>query len=252
MKLTKREKVLIILLMILILLYGYYIFIFKPAWVKIQKLEEKSKKYKEMLVIKNLQIDKHEFVEEELKELNSKILGLSNSYFPEMLQETSILILDKIIKQSGIQIKNISFSQPTISTVEIKKKERKKTEGYLLKELANAYYYKMDKNNNLNSKEKNEKTAEKEGNHCIEKMEVTLNTQGSYYNICNFVDLVNQIDKKIVIQSIHIFSEEDMLLSANIILDFYTIPVIKPGKVDENFWPFKRNYGKVNPFEDRF
>lgn len=210
-----------------------------------------KKNYEALLEKKEDEIGKSHITDQRLETLNRKIMNVSEKYFSAIIQEQCILILDEAIQKSNIQIQSIIFSQPKIDTIEETSQESEETKEYLLKQLADTYLDKTSFKKQVNHSDKSSKAmaSEEKNKAQVENMEVTLLFEGSYLNICNFIDNINQTDQKIHIKSIHLTKKEDSWLSANIILNFYSIPMLKDGEFDAEKWPFEEKSGKDDPFE---
>lgn len=251
MKLTKREKILIMAFCIFISAYGYYSLVIDPLLKKIKILETTKNNYEALLEKREAEIGKSHITDQKFETLNRKIMNLSEKYFSAMIQEQYILILNEIIQKSNIQVRSIVFSQPTIDTIEETGQEPEEAEEYLLKQLADTYLDKFSFKNKDNPSDKpNEGIASEEKRKAqIENMEVTLRLEGNYLDICDFIDNLQQTAQKIHIKSIHLTRKEGTWLSANIILNFYSIPMLGNEEFDTEEWPFEENSGKEDPFE---
>lgn len=242
MKLTEREKKLIIVLIILIATIVYYRFILQPPLNKLKILNEtKNDKRLKAEQIKS-QIKLKEKVNDEYKILGYKINNISSRYFSEINQENIILIIDNVLKQSGIRESSISFSD--ISIKDLNSDEETDNEETTLHELAREI-----NNDVLELEKESDKDTEKNinENSQVEGMTAVINYEGSYNQLLKFISLIEHNEKKIVINMINAVMNEGVL-QGSIILEFHAIPSLINANEEKYNWDFYNNYGKYNPF----
>lgn len=268
MKLTKREKGLLIGLSLIVVIGGYYNFLFKPQISKIKGLENEVNKHRAR--IEQIKIDSAENsqVNKDYKKMNAKIKTTTERLFPSIKQEKIIVILDDFISKSNLDGISISFSEISVDGVEVKKEEVKDM-SYLLKTLAEEYIDPKNKNSEA-SDNKNTETKSNDSEK-IEKMTATINYKGKYNDIKNFISEIEKYDKKIIMsnitfsksgsgkksessseyedsQSTTTSSNEEDSISGSIALDFYSVPKIHNQDAEYLKWDFKNGYGKDDPF----
>ncbi|MFZ5966248.1 MAG: hypothetical protein ACOYVK_03645 [Bacillota bacterium] len=255
-RLTKREKILLSVLVGTSLIFGYYRYILSPDLSKVAelnaRLEETRTKYNQVLI----DISPQNKVHEEYKILNNKAMLLSQRLFPEMIQEKIILVLDGMLKDAGLKSKSISFSEKFIGAVP-SASSNADAKGYYLKDLAEQYHGSSpvtpavsDGNNTeaVNT-EQSANNQEDTSKYHLEEMSATLQFEGTYQNLMDFIVKIEDYDKEILIRSVNIANKEDTsMVAGNIILDFYSVE--KLHKEDDSFldWDIQNIYGKDNPF----
>lgn len=118
MKLTKREKNMIIVLAGVLVLYGYINFIVYPQAITIKEVKNGIKDYE-------LELQKDSYSEDTLDNLNNKykkhlknIDDYSKGYFTSLEQSTLILLLDSFINNTELEISGIEFSEYRIEQLE--------------------------------------------------------------------------------------------------------------------------------------
>ncbi|WBW96147.1 hypothetical protein [Oceanirhabdus sp. W0125-5] len=110
MKMTKREKVMLIVLFPLIVIFIYLDFFIKPRFEELRVLrEEKYLLQGEISKIEHTRNFK-KLKKANDKELSTEISLLSRNLFEYIEEDDAINIVDKIIKKSGINIRNMSIS----------------------------------------------------------------------------------------------------------------------------------------------
>ncbi|KXG76781.1 hypothetical protein [Thermotalea metallivorans] len=251
--LTKREKILLGILAVSIFFLGYYYLILKPDLEKISFLQEKAEKYKQQYNQIMMDTSSDNPIHKEFKILKAKILMAAERLFPEMKQEKIIVVLDHMIKESNIRVSSISFTEPAIDTVETVK-ENQTNPPYILYDLAKQYRGEIDPVPPSQEKpggENGPDQSQNKGNSVqAEKMEATLQFEGSYSNLMKFIKALENYEKNIIIKNLSVIGKnDDHTLKGNITIVFYAIP--KLFHEDDAFlnWNFDNFYGKENPFD---
>ncbi|KPU28069.1 hypothetical protein TR13x_01645 [Caloranaerobacter sp. TR13] len=248
MRLSKREKYLLLVLFFIILIFIYYKLVISDQLIRINDLEQTANIYRTK--VKNVKAELENEINQdvEYKILNEKISNLSSKLLPEMFQEKIIISIDEMIKKSNINGFILNFSGPDIANLS-EEKENKKDEEYLIKKLVEQYYD-LNKKINKDTKEENKniKSDDKSSESKIEKMTMDIFYTGKYENLINFIDLIQNYDKKLLIKNLNIIRNSDNEISGNIKIDFFAVPLLNLVYDDFTIWNFDENYGKKNPF----
>ncbi|SHH46262.1 hypothetical protein [Tepidibacter thalassicus] len=252
MKLTKREKVMLIILGGLIIIWGYYKLILNPKLEKLNQLEREVIEERTNVEKIKIEISPNSPVYKEFKIINDKVSRSTKYLFPVINQEKIIVILDDLLAKSKLDATSISFSEIGVNEVDVKKSEEK-NKGFLIKNLVEEYKGNRKKEISQTNNDKDKNLEEKDKNE-LEKMTVTINYKCKYKNIIDFISKLEGYDKKIIINNISISSvnkseeNNENEVKGSISLDFYSLPKIH--KQDEEYlkWDFNSGYGKNDPF----
>ena len=219
MKISKKEKYLLGVLGTILVSVLYYQFIYTPQVEKLENLKaiklEKEAKYDEIIeTIKTLEQRKGK-----IKSLNQQIIDRANPLYPEIIQENLILEIDKLLTDSKLK-GTISFSGITVGQVEALSSGVNSNLQTSFDSIVNEY------NNNFKSEsveselvEENQEIKDSNGineeniinesvsegstrgeNSAIissgdattEQIKVSLNFNGKYTSLKDFIRLVNE------------------------------------------------------------
>lgn len=247
MKISKREKILLIILAFIVTLGGYYKYVFLQQRDKLNKLlEEKDQCTKKVENIKkqSVLIKQKEF---DIKVLNSKIGDKTALLFPKLEEEKLIVELDSIIDKSNLKANSLNFTEVYIKPVDEKKeKQEKKEVKNPLKDLADEYNGVKIPKDNKKSANTNDK---KEESSNAENMAISINFKGNYGDVISFMKALEVYSKKIVLTDLKLSQDAAGGVLGSTTLQFYAIP--KLGDEDRDFlkWNFNNIYGKDNPFD---
>jgi type IV pilus assembly protein PilO len=262
MKVTKREKILLIVLSVILLGFLYNKFVLIKQREKMSTLQTQKDDYAKKVSEIQAKIDSKDKKQAEIKVLNSKIIDKTSKLFPSIEQEIIIVMLDKMFENSKLQGDVVSFSEITDEKLTSEKKNVAILDNELnklVKQYNNtgsdekAIEKQTDNKGTENStkenttKENTTKENKDAGIATASKMQVTVSFKGNYLQFLGFIKEVEAFKKKIIISKINLVASEENEISGNLILDFYAIP--KFNKEEYFPWKFDMPSGKENPFE---
>ncbi|MGH4118661.1 hypothetical protein [Clostridium sp.] len=258
MKVTKREQMLLAALLIVLLGYGFYHFVYAKQNEKITQLKASKDTYSQKWEQVKAKIASKDKKNEQYKILNAKIVSKTDMLFLSIEQEKIIVVLDKMIKDSKLQVEVLGFSEVSSdNTTEDKSKINTEIKEKItineLDKLVNDFNGTLDKDaitekTNTSKAELNNATTKTVDSKIVGAytMEVTLAFKGKYDELISFIEQVENYDKKIIINNINMAAVEGSTVSGNIILEFYGIPKFNDN--DKFKWDYKKPIGKKNPF----
>lgn len=265
LKVSNREKILIIILLIIMIIGAYYNFIYVKQAAKIQELTKIHDDNKSKIVA--FENDKllNQKIEKNIKIENAKILEVAKDFLPSIIEEKILVILDNMINESNVQCNSIAISDTSDETLQ--KKESTSDKINSIEKLVEKYKYieagkyteakniDTDNTTGTNNTDTNKAAstnnpeAKEKTNPEVKKLTITLSVKGSYDEVIKFVDEVKGFYKRIVINNINFTAEEESI-SANMLLSFYAVPKLIEEDIDYNKWRFEGDYGKTNIFKD--
>ncbi len=242
-KMSNREKNMLLALACMIILVGYFQFLYIPQKNKITKLKKelsnKEQQYNEVLI----KISPKNKVYSDYEVINSKVSITTKRFFPKIIQEKIILMLDQVIRNSGIKVSSIGFSDQGLSKISAGTSSGNNQNS--LEEITDSYL-KNDKSKK-NDKKKRVNIANKE---ITEKMTINLSINGTYSRVKAFIKEIELINKSIILNNISLNQSKGDILSGMLTLDIYALPQMHIND-DEDYlsWNYIDDYGKANPFD---
>lgn len=244
-KISKREKILLIILGVLLVLTVLYEFIFTPLIHKINDLQSQADNYetsvnnevRDKVLVNSLQ--------ENVKILNSKIISNCKDFFPYIKQYEIIVIINDMVEKSRIQCSNISFSEPSMETLNKKNVANNEDTNYL-QDLIDQYKN-INKETTAKAKDTATENTSGETSPKVEKISVNLSISGDFGSINKFIDEIKGYSRRIIIKDISL-SNGDGVLNGSMNLEIYAIPMIIDQDDDYLEWTPNGDYGKDNPF----
>ncbi|NJD01351.1 MAG: hypothetical protein FIA99_01840 [Ruminiclostridium sp.] len=257
MKISNREKVLLgILAAIALLAISYYV-IFKPQLEKIDKFTQESAELKLQVQKTETEIASIPLLETMITELEKSLEEKTEKFYPEILQDRIIIIIDDLIKKAQVDSPSSAYSQ--IAIAQIQKTSIFQPKKFPAKELVDEYIAskggqdqeKPEGNSQAADQTKSSgKAAGTEAQPAdVQSISVTLQFEGSYDQAIRLIKEVEALKRTIVIPDLAlVYGAENNLLTGSIRINFYALPKIsvQDGKYLE--WPYNNKYGKTNPF----
>lgn len=243
LKLTNREKNLLVILGISLVAAILYYAVIKPQLDMVSKLEQKAKDYRITIERLKERTNPDNPAYKEYNELYNKTQALLKPFYPGIIQEKIILLLKEKTKETNLTVKAISFSEPALAELQYKPVEQPKQTDEL------EALTEQLKNQMKNTTDKKEDTSTGQRNPLsIQKMTVIINFEGNYKQIYDFIKSIEQENRSIVSSNLTIQANDSGLLAGTVSLDIYSIP--KPFDQDNEYlnWNINRDYGKENPF----
>jgi Tfp pilus assembly protein PilO len=242
-KLTNRERLLIIIAAICLAAVILYYSVFKPQLEAVSKLEQQAKGYS--IILKDIEakanINNPIYIENQL--LYEKTQALLKRYYPAIVQENIILLLNEKLKKANLNVVSMAFSEPGLSDME-KEETAELPQISELEDLVRQLY--SNKLPEIKPAEKKEIPEEETVN--IYKMTAALSLRGSYNQIYSFLADIESENRSITVRELHMADNFNNVLTCDLTLDFYSVP--KPFEQDGDVfeWSIEGVYGKENPF----
>ncbi|HUV85007.1 MAG TPA: hypothetical protein VMV86_04810 [Methanosarcinales archaeon] len=248
LKLTDRERTLFVIAIICLVAVIVYYGAIKTQLDKVSELEKKAKEYSILIkdIASKVSLDNPLYAENKL--LYAKTEKLLKRYYPAIIQENIILLLDEKLKKTNVTLISTSFSEPAFDDLKPIESEQL-TPASELEDLVKELYSNMLPSNKI----PNNKTVESKKTKVLEsivvkKMTATLSVQGSYSQIYNFLNEIELENKSIICREINMTSSINNILICDLILDFYSVPKPFEQEGDNIEWDIKGIYGKENPY----
>ena len=260
MRISNREKVMLgILAAIALLAFSYYI-IFKPQLEKIGNFALESAELKLEVQKTETEIASIPLLETMLIELEKSVEKKTEKFYPEILQDRIILIIDNLIKKTQVASPSSAYSQISIAQIQtvtpgqpLKFPAKELVEEYIASKGVDEQEKQEGSNQQTapeQSKKSGEKAAVTEAQPAeVQSISVTLQFEGNYEQAIRLIKEVEALKRTIVIPDLALaYTEENNLLTGSMRINFYALPKITQQDEEYLEWPYNNRYGKSNPF----
>jgi Tfp pilus assembly protein PilO len=212
MKMTPRERVLVVLLLAVFLMWLEYTYLLKDLWASYELTQTDLVTYEQKLkkleaapsIIKNL--------DNQVVEIENLTYGVLEQHFTTTDQEEVILLLTDLSENTGVAISDIGFSQPVNLSAT--------SPGGTL--LESSLYY----------------------------MPVDISFEGTFESMMVFLKKIWGFQKRLVIDQLNLGVEEGLTLNGTLSLQLYYTPVPEGIDYQDNLyqWMIDDTFFKGNPF----
>lgn len=273
MKLTNREKILLIIFAIGLAAFLFVNYVAKPQLDRISKLKTEYADYETKVSIAKAQASPNNKVFVDYKIMNTKIKDATLPLFPIIKQEKIITILNDIFEKNSISPNMYAFSDDAKLLDDIDKNLQAKAEDKtgstagesgktgdntakdggtsLISEIADSFHVLEGIN-----------TAKELAGKDNVILAVTVGFSGTYDNIYKAIDAIKNYDKRILITNLSLAKSpkkqtvdgqeqvvDENNISGSMILVFCSLPKIHQQDEEYLKWDFTNPYGKSDPFE---
>jgi type IV pilus assembly protein PilO len=269
MKLSKRERVLLIIFGCVSVLALSWFLLFQPQLLKLEALQSENVKLEKEKVQVASFPDTIKKLDSNLSQMLSDTEKKSARFFPDIQQDRLILILDDVLKKS--QLQSLSITCKPVALTDFKSNasgiNNAAVKQFPLKDYVNSFNEANGGSGTQNSSKAtgaataaNKETAGQTANgsasgqnqtqsgNQIETMNVTIQYKGTYPQLISFVKGIEGLNRTITIEKLTSGTDQGGLIKGSIIMDFYGLPKFQNQDKEFMNWPLKNEYGKDNPF----
>lgn len=247
MKMSQREKNLLIIVSCVLAAVLYFQFIFTPKQVEIAQLENElfdvQTRYDQVMQnINSLQSRK-----EKIKKITASISESTSVLYPTLIQEKIILALDDLINETGV-IATIGFSQISAQAVEPFTGGTYESPQSSLSSLANQYSSLTNAETMMEESVKNDSLIT--SNSTVEVMSIGLSFTGTYEVVKAFIDAIQSWEYNLVLSNLSLTPLNENEVSGSTTLEFYAVPKLSDQDQEYLEWRLENTYGKELPFSN--
>ena len=258
MKISSRERNLLLLLFIAVGGYLFYTFIYTPQFEKLESLKQekqaKQDQYNQMQALINSEGN----IDLEIETIKNELLPIADTYFGDINQEETIVLLDDFAQKAGLDVKGIKFVEPIEkSLTELKEGESSKpgqtpptatesTPPTATESTPPA----ATESTPPDTEGEDSKELVRPDNIIARVGEVAF--EGSYDKLMNYLIQVGNYYKRIASYSLELKAEQGKPLAGTIFMNLYCINSVdkyvpvSPSVLEYNLIPLS---SKVDPFE---
>ena len=245
MKMSQREKNLLIIVSCVLVAVLYFQFIFVPKQDEIDQLENElfdvQTRYDQVMQnINSLQSRK-----EKIKKITASISESTSTLYPTLIQEKIILALDELINETGVMA-TIGFSQISAQAVQPFTGGTYESPQSSLSSLANEYADLTTDETVMEESVKNDSLVT--SNSTVEVMSIGLSFTGTYEVVKAFIDAIQSWEYNLVLSNLSLTPLNETEVSGSTTLEFYAVPKLSDQDQEYLEWTLENTYGKELPF----
>ncbi|MGP1598979.1 hypothetical protein [Peptoanaerobacter stomatis] len=238
MKISSREKNLLVLLAAVLVAYLFFSFVYTPQSEKIQSLKQSQQDKQVEYEQKQAMISSETSVDSDIASTKKKLFTVAKSYFGNVDQEDIIVILNDFAQKANLDIKSIKFMEPvktSLSELGVGTTVQQQAEVPANGENTDVSPQDNDNqeqtetstsdgNGDVSSQDNiSQEQAESSTSDNITTRSVDIDFEAGYDNLMDYLIEVGNYEKYISISSMNLNSSDEIPLSGTISMNFYCI-----------------------------
>lgn len=249
MKISSREKNLLILLLMATGIYLFYTFVYVPQTFKLDTLKQEEQAKQAQYAQMQALVSSEGNVDLEIETLKNELLPVARTYFGEVDQEETIVILDEFSRKADLDIQGIRFSEPVKTNLTDLKASEAAEQGQVAPP---APAPETTEGAEANPEGQAAEVAHQVPVDNFTTRAVEVEFEGNYDKLMDYLVEVGSYYKRISSYSIELKSDAEKPLAGTIFMNFYCIDTVDkyiskdPSILEYNFIP---RSSKDNPFE---
>ena len=246
MKMSQREKSLLMIVSCVLVAVLYFQFIFSPKQNQVSQLENElfdvQTRYDQ--VMEN--ISSLESRKEKIKKITASVSETTSVLYPTLIQEKIILALDELINETGI-VATIGFSQISAQAVQPFTGGTYELPKSSLSSLTDQYSDLTTSEPVVEEIDSNSESSVT-SNSTAEVMSIGLSFTGTYEVVKTFIDAIQSWKYNLVLSNLSLTPLNESEVTGSTTLEFYAIPKLSNQDQEYLEWTLEDTYGKELPF----
>lgn len=228
MKISSREKNLLVLLAAVLVGYLFFSFVYMPQSEKIQSLKQSQQDKQTEYEQKRTIIDSENSVDSNIASTKKKLFTVAKTYFGNVDQEDIIVILNNFAQKANLDIKSVKFMEPVNTSLsELGVETVQQQSDTSSQDSANQVQSETPANEADAEVSSQDNTPQEQGEATasdnITTRSVDIDFEAGYDNLMDYLIEVENYDKYISISSMNLNSSDEIPLSGTISMNFYCI-----------------------------
>ncbi len=232
MKMTAREKIMVLTLLVFAFIALSYFYLYKPQMAKISQLENEKAAILAVIQSLDTELQSGSNLENDVLDITTKVAEKTKHFFPEQLQDKLIFLFDDILAKTDTVSDSYTFSPLILSlapasAVPAVNQSAGAAAISSARDLA-AQYNMVTGGIEPVAAEVPSETATGNATDAAQVMymNVKLQISGSYDGVINFIKELESLNKAIRVNDLSITKDEAGMAAGSISVDFYTLPLI--------------------------
>jgi type IV pilus assembly protein PilO len=246
MKLSSREKILMIALAMAGFMAAFYYLLLSPQLLVLGAAKVQAEEYRVKVEEMKAQMDPNHPIYADIKIKQAEVTERTARLYPAILQDKLITVLDEKFKSAGLNPDEITFvrTSKTVGAVQKKGTAQKKGNAPAIDLTAlRQSYIGIGKTETVNAEipeifRMNELTANI----------TSKNVVGEYQKLISFIAALEKDKYKIILNSISMETKDTNTVESNFSVSFISVPkMFEDGDKDYLGWLFNYSSNKYNP-----
>lgn len=270
MKLSQREKVILIVLAVFVVSIAFYLFLLEPQFKELARINEEKAQTEALYQAFKAKMDPQNYIYTEFTVMDNTVKDASAQYYPSLLQEKLITSLEEYFDEAGIEPSAIIFDENSEVVAAIENPDAKLAKVSLLQNLKNQYLGNTPAVPAADTvappppaPEAAEPAPTAEGAtpapvapaqstsplESLERLGASVTFSSSYEGLAKFVKALEGDKRRIVVDKITTVRTEGSQITSKLELSFYAVPKLHEQDNDYLEWTLGNSYGTDDPYQ---
>lgn len=268
MKLSQREKVILIVLAVFVLTAGFYLLLLEPQFKELTRVNQEKDQVEMQYQAFTAKLDPKNPIYSQFTIMDNTVKDASAQYYPSLLQEKLITILEKYFEAAGISPDAIVFDENTEIVATIEDPTVKLAKVNILQSLKDQYEGNapvVPAPTAIETPLPEATTQAPDTNgaaapptpavqgatplESLQRLGASVSFTSTYNDLASFVKALETDKRRIVIDRITTMRTEGNLITSKLELTFYAVPKLHTQDNDYMEWSLGNSYGTDDPYQ---
>jgi hypothetical protein len=241
MKLSSREKVLMVFLAFVGLLAVYYYLLLNPQLIALEVVSTTAEQYKQRIQTMKAQMNPDHPIFAEYIAKQASLTQKTANLYPAIIQEKLIADLDVKLKAAGLIPESVAFL--------ISERNSGDPADAAQGQQANTVDLVGIRDTFVNLGNTSKKAEEYDNLFRNHELIATLNFKTEYPKLMSFISALEQDKYKILVNNLSMYKEESAYLNCSLAISYVSVPkIFEQGDAEYLKWTMTSGSNKYNPF----
>lgn len=259
MKVSKREKIMLLVLVLILAGVAYYMFFVKKHRAEMEELQSNLELERERKSVMQMVLLQSKKLDLEIEEMEKEIKNLSKDKYASFVQENQTVLVRRLSRDTGLKIKSMTFEETSMTMDEV-------SPGYTQKKQEEAEKAAAEANAGVNVTSSTDAEPAGDGTDAasqeqapptepedsgppkeVDSLSVVVDFDGTYEQVDAYLKKIAGYEKKIVVSNLSFNSQVEGKQDGTMTIRFFAIRDLEDmiKKTEENY--FADNFVRVDP-----
>lgn len=261
MRISKKEKILLLVLFVILVGAGYYIFFFQKHNEELAFLNEEVEAKELEYDMLNSRLIAATGIEDKIKENTEKIVTISEKNYGDLKQENQTVLIKRLARDTGLIINSISYSNEITNLADLKSGYQTKLLDQLAEEIQRGNDIDVEDINQageaggsgepgqegMDSPEGEAEDPEAEEllqNALVDVLRAEISFTGTYQDLDKYLKNIYDYNKEIIVSDFSFSTNNPETKEGNLTLSFYGVRDLKHFVSSERIFKKKSTRGE--------
>lgn len=261
MRISKKEKILLLVLFVILVGAGYYIFFFQKHNEELAFLNEEVEAKELEYDMLNSRLIAATGIEDKIKENTEKIVTISEKNYGDLKQENQTVLIKRLARDTGLIINSISYSNEITNLADLKSGYQTKLLDQLAEEIQRGNDIDVEDINQageaggsgepgqegMDSPEGGAEDPEAEEllqNALVDVLRAEISFTGTYQDLDKYLKNIYDYNKEIIVSDFSFSTNNPETKEGNLTLSFYGVRDLKHFVSSERIFKKKSTRGE--------